>query len=181
MLDIERNRASQKWTAREQFGRVLWAAVTPLFRLSPRQIWFWRVALLRLFGATVGRNARIFPSVRIAIPWNLRVGDWSAIGDRVIIYDLGTVTLGTAVTVSQGAHICAGTHDYRAADMPLVKSPIEIGDGAWICADAFIGPGVSVGDYAIVGARAVATGDIEAWNIVAGNPCKVIGMRTKPV
>jgi putative colanic acid biosynthesis acetyltransferase WcaF len=119
--------------------------------------------------------------VRIAIPWNLSVGDYAAIGDRVVIYNLGTISIGPRATISQGAHLCGGTHDYRQSSFPLIKSPIQIGEGAWICADAFIGPNVTIGSYAIVGARAVTMRNVDAWAIVAGNPAKRIGERTPPV
>jgi len=115
------------------------------------------------------------------VPWNLRVGDNTAVGDGVILYSLGRIELGRDVTVSQGAHLCAGTHDYRKTDLPLVKATIAVGDGAWICADAFIGPNVVVGEHAILGARAVAVSNVDAWTIVGGNPARVIGKRPPPV
>ncbi len=133
--------------------------------------------MLRLFGASVGSGARIYPTVSIIIPWNLTIGDEATIGDRVILYALGSIAIGARVTISQGSHLCAGTHDYRKADFPLLKRPIAIGEGAWICADAFIGPDVTIGKYAIVGARAVAMRDVAARTIVAGNPARIIGYR----
>jgi putative colanic acid biosynthesis acetyltransferase WcaF len=108
------------------------------------------------------------------MPWNLSIGDWSAIGDGVHLYTLGAVTIGRAVTISQRAHLCAGSHDYTRPEMPLLKLPIDIGNSAWICAEAFVGPGVSVGEGAVVGARAVAMRDVPAWKVVAGNPARVI-------
>jgi putative colanic acid biosynthesis acetyltransferase WcaF len=135
--------------------------------------------LLKLFGATVGQQVHIHPTVRIAIPWHLKIGSFAAIGDGVRIYNLGDVTIGDRVCVSQGAHLCAGTHDYRRRDMPLIKSPVCIMDDAWICADAFVGPGVTVGRAAIVGARAVALRDVGEGTIVQGNPA--IFIRERPV
>jgi putative colanic acid biosynthesis acetyltransferase WcaF len=176
-LDITANRQARKWSTRELAGRALWEAVGFAFAWSPRQLWGWRVFLLRLFGARIGRWVQIHPSVRITVPWNLTIGDHSAVGDRAILYDLGPITLGTSVTVSQNAHLCAGTHDHRQPDMPLVKSTIRIGDGAWICADAFVGPDVRIGDFAIVGARAVAVADVAAWTVAAGNPARWISER----
>jgi putative colanic acid biosynthesis acetyltransferase WcaF len=175
--DVRRNWQSRRWTRREQLGRVLWALALPLFRLSPRPLWGWRRMLLRLFGAKVGANAHIHPNVRIAIPWNLSMGPYASIGDGAILYALGPITVGAHATVSQGAHLCAGTHDYRQPELPLIKAPITIDDSAWVCADAFIGPGVTVGTYAIVGARAVAMRDVAPRTIVAGNPCRVIKER----
>ena len=107
----------------------------------------------------------------------LKIGDWSAIGEEALIYNLGSVTIGSMVTVSQRAHLCAGTHDYTQAALPLLKPPIVIRDQVWICADAFIGPGVTVGEGAVVGARSVAVKDVPAWTVVAGNPAREIKKR----
>jgi putative colanic acid biosynthesis acetyltransferase WcaF len=181
LIDVERNRAAVKWTRKEQFNRILWALAQPFFRFSPRVLWWWRVAMLRLFGASVGASVHIYPSVIIALPWNLTIDDHASVGDRVILYNLGRVSIGPGASISQGAHLCAGTHDYRKADLPLLKLPITIGEGAWVCADAFVGPGVKIGNYAILGARAVAMRDIEDWTIATGNPAKPTGLRPRPI
>lgn len=174
-LDIAGNRRARKWTGREMAGRALWEILRgPLFAWTPRPLWGWRRMVLRAFGARVGREVHVFPSVRIAVPWNLTFGDEAAVGDRAILYSLGRIEIGAQTTISQGAHLCAGTHDYLQASMPLVKASISIGAGAWICADAFIGPGVSVGARAIVGARAVAVKNVEPGKVVAGNPARVV-------
>ena len=177
-LNIACNRSTQKWTRKELVCRALWAVCGPLFRFSPRLLWGWRCFLLRLFGASVGKHVHIHPSVRVFIPWNLQIGDWSSIGFDALIYSLGTVKIGCKVTVSQRAHLCAGSHDFRDSAMPLLKLPITIGDEAWICADAFVGPGVNVGHAAVVGARAVVVRNVDAGAIVGGNPAKVIGKRS---
>ena len=176
-LDIAANRRARKWSIGELAGRALWEALGFAFAWSPRQLWGWRNTMLRVFGARIGRNVRIHPSARIALPWNLVIGDDVAVGDGAILYDLGTITLGPGVTVSQYAHLCAGTHDHRRADLPLVKATIEVGNGAWICADAFVGPDVSIGAYAIVAARAVAVADVAPWTIVGGSPARPIAAR----
>jgi putative colanic acid biosynthesis acetyltransferase WcaF len=119
----------------------------------------------------------IYSSARIYLPWNLDIGDWSAIGEDALIYNLGPVRLGRHVTVSQRAHLCAGTHDHTKSNLPLLKPPIQVGDQAWICADAFVGPGVTVGEGAVVGARAVVVRDVAPWDIVAGNPARVVKKR----
>jgi putative colanic acid biosynthesis acetyltransferase WcaF len=157
--------------------RVLWAFGQPLVRFSPRPCFAWRRVVLRAFGARIGAHVNIYPSVRIYFPWKLTVGDWSAIGEGAFIYNLGHVTLGREVTVSQRAHLCAGTHDHTRVDMPLLRPPIVIGDRAWICADAFVGPGVVIGEGAVVGARAVAMRDVPPWIVVAGNPARRVSDR----
>lgn len=173
-LDVLANRRAKKWSKNEQIGRILWAGVYPLFRFSPRPFWHWRTALLRLFGAKIGKNVHVYPTVIITIPWNIELGDHSAVGDRVILYALGQITIKARTTVSQGAHLCAGTHDYTQHDRPLLKPPIIIGEDVWVAADAFIGPGVAIGRGAIVGARAVVVKSVEARSIVGGNPARTI-------
>ena len=177
-LDIASNRSAQKYAASEIARRVLWGVGAVVFRWTPRLLYGTRNALLRLFGAEVGANVRIHPSATIYFPWNLTVGAWSSIGEDAMVYNLGPITIGEKVTVSQRAHLCAGTHDSSDPTMPLQKPPIEVGDQAWVCADAFVGPGVTVGEGAVVGARAVAVGDVAAWTIVGGNPAERIKERT---
>lgn len=176
-VDIKANRRATKWTRREQIGRMLWTIALPLFKFSPRQLWSWRRFILRIFGANIGHHVHIYPTVKITIPWNVSIGDFSAVGDGAIVYALGRVTVGQRVTISQHAHLCAGSHDYMYAAMPLVKLPIQIGSDAWICADAFVGPGVAIGKRAIVGARAVAVKDVPDDAIVGGNPARLIKQR----
>lgn len=149
----------------------------PLFRWSPRPCFGWRRFLLRALGAKVGQQVNIYGSATIYYPWNLEIGDLSSIGEHALIYNLGKITIGSQVTISQRAHLCAGTHDFEQPDFPLLKPPIEVGDQAWVCADAFVGPGVKVGDGAVVGARAVAVKEVSPWTVVAGNPARFIRPR----
>jgi putative colanic acid biosynthesis acetyltransferase WcaF len=177
-LDVIANRKMRKWTRGEIVGRVIWECLgAPTFSLIPRPLWALRRVLLRVFGARIGLDVHLYPSVRIAIPWNLVIGDRAAVGDRAILYNLGMITIASSATISQGAHLCAGTHDYRQVDFPLVKAPIVVGSGAWICADAFVGPAVTIGSRAIVGARAVVMKDVAEGAMVVGNPAREIGKR----
>lgn len=176
-LDIDSNRGARKYSKKELIARIAWSAAWLLFRLSPRPCFGFRCWLLRRFGATVGKRVNIYPTATIYFPWNLRVGDDSAIGERAMIYNLGPCSIGQRATISQGAHLCGGSHDYCDPAMPLLKLPIVIGDDAWICADAFLGPGITVSQGAVVGARAVVTDDVDAWIVVAGNPAKTVKKR----
>ena len=158
-------------------ARVLWGMVRPFFHFSPRPFFGWRRFLLRLFGARIGSEVHIYNSATIYMPWNLEVGDWSSIGEHAFIYNLGRVTIGSKTTISHRAHLCAGTHDYTDRSLPLLKLPITIQDSAWVCADVFVGPGVTVGEGAVVGARSVVVKDVEPWMVVAGNPAIAIKKR----
>lgn len=178
VLDIAGNRRMRKWNRKELIARLVWEMLgAPVFFIVPRQAWILRRLILRLFGANIGKNVHIHPSVKISIPWNLSIEEGAAVGDAAILYSLGLIKIGRYATVSQHAHICAGTHDYRKLEFPLVKTQVTIGEGVWICADAFVGPDVNVGRLAIVGARAVVTKDIVENSIVVGNPAEVVGHR----
>lgn len=177
-VDIVENRKSQKWTTKELVGRALWETIGALiFSLSPRSLWGFRRTLLRAFGARIGSGVHILPSVRIAVPWNLEIGRFASVGDRAILYSLGPIQIGERSTISQYAHICAGSHEYRKRSFDLLKPAVKIGSDVWICADAFIGPGVTIGKGAIIGARAVAIKDVKEGNIMAGNPARQVGER----
>ena len=166
--------APTKW----KVNRLLWSVVeATLFRYSFHTWSGWRAFLLRLFGAKIGKNCIIRRTVRVYYPWLLEMGDLVIIGDNANLYCLGKITLGNRCMVSQEAYLCAGTHDYTRLNLPLVTKPIAIGEDAWICARAFIGPGVVVGTGAVVGACAVATKDIPNWTVVAGNPAVTIKKR----
>ncbi len=176
-LDIEENRAARKYPLRIQFLRLAWAVGKVLFRLVPRPFYAPRRVLLRCFGAKVGRNVNIANTATIYFPWNLEMGDWSAIGEHAVVYNLGKVSIGEKTTISQRAHLCAGSHDYTMPSLPLLTPPVAIGDQAWVCADAFVGPGVVVGEGAVIGARAVAVKNVEPWSVVAGNPVRFVKKR----
>lgn len=177
-VDVSANRSARKFSRSELAGRVLWGLASPLFRLTPRPFfWAWRVFLLRLFGARIGRHVRINPSARIFLPWNLTVGDYATIGSEARIYSVGPIRIGARAMVSQHAHICAGGHDASSTKLDLTRDPITIGEDAWVAADAFVGPGVTIGRGAVVSARAVVFTDVPDMVIVSGNPARPRGLR----
>jgi putative colanic acid biosynthesis acetyltransferase WcaF len=163
---------------RNKIERLAWGIVWVLFvRFSPRRAFRWRCFCLRCFGATVGNRVRIYPSVNIFLPRNLIIGDFAVIGPSADLYSVATIRIGNHAMVSQRAVLCTATHNFQIIHLPLVSRPIEICSGAWVCADAFIGPGVTVNDGAIVGARAVTFKNVESYTIVAGNPAKFVKRR----
>lgn len=176
-LQLDKSRGAP-YSRSEYFRKALWRLVQPtLFRVArPR----WRVRVLRLFGGDIHPTAHIRGTVRIHHPWLLRMYEYSSLGDHVDVYNLGPIVIGRHTTISQGAHLCAGSHDYMSPGMPLLRPPIIIGSGTWICSEAFIGPDVRVGHNCVVGARAVVTKDIPDGVIVGGNPARVIRERPTP-
>ncbi|MEM9065856.1 MAG: WcaF family extracellular polysaccharide biosynthesis acetyltransferase [Planctomycetota bacterium] len=163
------------WSTKAKIGRALWMLLRiPLFRMSWHNWYGYRRWLLRLFGAKIGKSCVIRPTAKIEIPWLLELGDYSSLGDSSIIYNLGQITIGRRVTVSQYAHLCAGSHNFSRRDMPLLRPTITVGDDAWIAAESFVAPGINVGEGAILGARGAAFKDVPAWEIWGGNPARKI-------
>ena len=160
--------------------RVAWGITYHLFfRFSPVPLSAYRRWLLGLFGAQLSHDVNIYPSVRIWLPSNLSIAEGSTLGPDVKIYNQGRITIGRKAIISQGAYICASTHDYNNPVHPLVLAPITVGDNAWVCADAFIGPNVNVAEGSVIGARAVLSKNTDSWGIYAGNPAKKVNERKR--
>ena len=162
---------------RRQVWNIVWLL---LFRPSPRPLHIWRNFLLRAFGARLGRHVHIYPSVKVWAPWNLVIGNFVGVGDRVNIYCMDRTAIGDYAVISQGTHICAGSHDFNAPNFQLITAPISIGSRVWLCADSFVGPGVAIAEGTVVGARGVVAKNItEGWGVWAGVPVKKTGGRDK--
>ena len=159
--------------------RLLWNIIYYLlFRPLVGPLFYkWRVFLLRTFGAKIGSHCKIRSSVKIWAPWNLVLGDYVALGPNCNIYSVDKITIGTKVAISQGAYLCTASHDICKRGNPLITAPINIDSFAWVAADAFVGMGVTIGQGAVVGARACVFKDVAPWTVVGGNPAKFIKER----
>ena len=162
----------------QKAARALWHCVWLfLFRPTPVICFAWRGFLLRLFGAKLGKGVHVYPSCRVWAPWNLEMHDHTSMSHHVDCYDVGKVIIRSNATVSQYAFLCTASHDISESGMDLKVQPIEIGDGAWVCAKAYIGPGIKLAEGAIAAAGAVVTKDVEPWSVVGGNPAEFIKKR----
>jgi putative colanic acid biosynthesis acetyltransferase WcaF len=154
-----------------RWREALWVVVKCLFFLPPFPLpSAVRVALLRSFGARVGRRVIIRSRVNISYPWRLSVGDYVWLGEEVVILSLAQVTLESNVCISQRAFLCTGSHNFRSPAFDLVTKPITIRERSWIAAQAFIAPGVTIGPDSMVAAGAVVTRDVAPGTLVSGNP-----------
>lgn len=170
---------NQRWPypAHVYVLRVLWRLTwLTVWKLAWHRLPILRTLLLRLFGARAG-YCQMFGSTWIEMPWDLELGHGVVVGPRTHLYNLGGMSIGDRTVISQDAYLCGGTHDYTDPNYPLIRRRITIGPSVWIAAGAFIHPGVTVGEGAIVGARAVVTRDVEPWTVVAGNPAVFIKRR----
>jgi len=169
------------FTLRNRLTRQLWNWVWLfLFRPSPRPLHAWRAFLLRVFGASLGTDVHVYPAVKIWAPWNLDIGNNVGIADGVTLYNMSFLRIGDYAVISQGAHLCGGSHDYNSPNFQLIAEPITVEKHVWICAEAFISQGVTLPAGAVVAARSVVSKTLEhSWTVYAGVPAKPIGKRTK--
>ncbi len=148
-----------------------------LARFTPPPMHGWRRALLRLFGAEVGAGARVYSSARVWLPRNLALGEGVLIGPGVELYNQGRIAIGAYSVVSQRAFVCASSHSTSDPDFALILRPIALGRGCWVAAEAFVGPGVTMGDGSVLAARGALFDDAQPMAIYRGNPAVPIGER----
>lgn len=175
-VELARYRSNQLDRGASRVAEALWMTCQCLVRSALPGSWF-RIALLRLFGAQIGTNVIIRPGVRVKFPWRLSMGDYTWVGEDTWFDNLAPVTLGTNVCVSQGAYFCTGNHDWSDPTFGLLTKGISVGDGAWIGAKAVLAPGTTVGEMAIVGLGSVASGVIPPFEIHLGNPAQFVRRR----
>ncbi len=165
-------------TRGQRARRFIWGIASALlYRPSPRVFHSWRRMLLRAFGATIDEGAHPYPGAQIWAPWNLHMKAHSCLSDNVDCYSVAKITIGVHATVSQHSYLCSASHDYTKITMPVIAAPITIDDEAWVAAAVFIGPGVTVGRGAVVGARSTVISDIPPWQVVAGSPPRSVRLR----
>lgn len=176
---MEYKRYKNELALSNKLYRLSWNLIYPIFFRPFRlpQFNFWRIFLLRLFGAKIGQNCKIHATVKVWSPSKLIIGDLVAIGFDVLLYNPGQILIGNKITISQRAHLCSASHDISLKSNPLIIAPIVVEDRAWIAADAFIGMGVTISQGAVVGGRASVFKNIEPWTVVGGNPAKFIKNR----
>jgi len=162
--------------------RALWGVVwLLLYRTSPRPFHSWRSMLLRLFGAKMGPNCHFYPGSIVHSPWNLICEDLVAVADGAEIYNPSPMKFGSHAILSQGCYVCGATHDFDDPGFPLLSYAMEIGAYSWICARASVGPGVNVGEGAVLGLGSVATRSLEPWTVYGGSPAVKIRERKQTV
>jgi putative colanic acid biosynthesis acetyltransferase WcaF len=154
--------------------QLWWIIQATLFSWSPQFLFGWRVFLLRLFGAQIGKHVKIRSSVQITYPWKIKIGDYSWIGDECTLYSLGDITIGRHVAVAHSVYFNTGGHDYDKKTFNIFFKPVVIEDECWITTDVYIAPGVTVGRGTIVGARSSVLSDLPPGKICVGTPAKPI-------
>jgi putative colanic acid biosynthesis acetyltransferase WcaF len=173
-----RHRVFLPQTRRDRARGFWWSIVrASLFRWSLPSATGWRNMLLRVFGAKIAQDATVAASAHIDHPWNLTMECGVVVCDHAIINCMGAVTIGEGTRISQYAHVCAGTHEYQRPDMRIQPRPITLGRDVWIAADAFVGPGVNVGEGAMLAARSAAFHDLPGGMICLGEPARVVKPR----
>jgi putative colanic acid biosynthesis acetyltransferase WcaF len=148
-----------------------------LFRLCPFKLSGLKCAVLRAFGAKIGRDVVIKPRVTITFPWKLTVGDHVWLGEECWLLNLAPIVIESHVCISQRAFLCTGNHNYKSPAFDLIVKPIQVESGAWIGAAAFVGPGITVGNHAVLAAGSIATRNLDPFGIYQGNPAILVKQR----
>jgi len=178
--DLSSFRLPPGWRGRSPWVVQLWWIVqSTLFRCSPQFMYGWRRFLLRAFGAKIGKRVLLRPTASVTFPWKLSIGDYSWIGDEVVLYSLGEIRIGDNAVVSQRSYLCTGSHDFRELGFDIWAKPIVVEAQAWIASDVFVTPGVRIGEGAVIGARSTVFSDIPAFQVCAGSPAKPLFDRRK--
>ena len=167
-------------TLRTKLMRTIWNIVSAvLFRPFVTGLFRrWRIMLLRSFGAEIDMSANVYASAKIWAPWNLQMERGSCLGPDVICYNQDIIRLEEGAIVSQHVYLCTASHDISNINKrPLVTAPIVIKKKAWVAADSFVGMGVTIGEYAVIGARACVYKDVEPYCVMGGNPAKLLKIR----
>jgi putative colanic acid biosynthesis acetyltransferase WcaF len=172
MQDLSRFRMPPNFRGRSALAVQLWWLVqATLFRWSPQFAYGFRNALLRAFGAKVGHGVIVRPTVTVTYPWKVSIGDFAWVGDNAELYSLGEIDIGANAVVSQRSYLCAADHDHTQADFPIRNRKITIGAQAWLAADVFVAPGITIGEGAVIGARSSVFKDMPAGMVCFGYPC----------
>jgi len=157
---------------------LIWLLVSLiLFRMCPVSLSPLKCAVLRAFGAQVGRRVTIKPQVKITFPWKLAIGDNVWLGEECWLLNLERIVIGNNVCISQRVFLCTGSHNYKLATFDLIVKPIIVEDGAWLGAGSWVGPGVRVGNHAVLAAGSVASADLSPFGIHRGNPAGFVRLR----
>ncbi len=157
--------------------QLWWLVQSTFFAMTPQFMFRWRVFLLRLFGAQIGEDVLIRPSVRVTYPWKVKLGDRVWLGDNVVLYSLGEIEIGSDVVVSQKVYLCAATHNYANESFDIIDKKITIEDQAWLATDVFVAPGVTISRGALIGARSSVFSDMPVGMICVGCPAKPVKSR----
>lgn len=176
-ISLRNYRSTDFGRGRPRLIEALWMVASALLVKSWLPGSLHRRLVLRVFGARIGKRVVLKPGIRIKFPWRLTVGDDSWIGENAWIDNLAPVTIGANCCISQGAYICTGSHDWSSHTFDLRVAGIVVGDSAWIAARAVLGPGVSVGEGAVLALGSVATSDLAAWHIYQGVPAGLVKQR----
>jgi len=155
-----------------------WQLVQILAVKSPVSCSRLRAAVLRLFGAKIGRGVTIKAGVRVKFPWRLQVGDHCWIGEDAWLDNLAEIRIGNHCCISQGAYLCTGSHDWRKVDFGLIVKPITLEDEVWLAARSVVGPGVVCGRGAVLSLGSVATRNLQAGQVHQGIPAMPLKPRT---
>ncbi len=172
VIDLTKYDQSHFERGRPNWLIIIWWFVQAIaFPLTLHNFSSFRCWLLRLFGAKIGKGVVIRPTAKFTYPWKISIGDYSWIGEDVVLYSLDHIEIGSHCVISQKSYLCTGSHDIKDQTFSLVTAPIKIGNGAWIATDCFVALGVKIGSNTVIGSKSAVFKDIPHSQVAWGIPC----------
>ena len=176
--DLSRFRLPDQFRGRPPaYVQLWWLVQWHLVRPSPQVMYGWRRFWLRRFGAEIGQGVLLRPTAAVTYPWNVRIGEYAWIGDEVVLYSLGQITIGSHTVISQRSYLCTGTHDFSSPTFDMLVQPITVGEQAWLAADVFVAPGVTIGRGCVIGVRSSVFNDLPGGMVCYGSPAVAVRPR----
>lgn len=131
--------------------------------------------------ASCGKNVNVEGGAFFHSGSNLRIGDNSGIGVNADIG--GEVTIGNDVMMGPNCVILTRNHKFDRTDIPMNQQnfaeykAVSIADDVWIGQNVIILPGVQIAKGVVIGAGSVVTRNVSEYDVVAGNPARVLRNR----
>lgn len=172
---------TNQMSKREKIKNLFWLIVSnSIFRFTPPYLTFfrkWRIVLLKLFGSEIEWTVSIHPKAKIEYPWNLKMGHLSSLGEKSWIYAMAPIQIGEKTCIGKEAYLLTGSHDITSSTFDLIIKPIKIGNCCWLTTGVTVLPGINIGDGCVIAANSTIVKNVDAWNVVGGNPAKFIKKR----
>jgi putative colanic acid biosynthesis acetyltransferase WcaF len=169
---VEYKTFNNSWYKPGSFLKIfIWYFINVLFFQNPLNPFSGlKVFILKIFGAKIGNNVLLKPSINIKYPWKLTIGDYAMIGENVWIDNLDDVIIGNNVCLSQGVMLLCGNHNYNKSSFDLMIGKIILEDGVWLGAKSIVCSNVICKSHSILTVNSTATHNLEPYSIYRGTP-----------
>ncbi len=133
----------------------------------------YNAVLKELFPDNLGEGSLVMAPLTLMLSREVKIGKRVMIMNNCLMMSAGGITIDDDVMIAANVQLITNNHDPYDRHLLHCK-PVHICRGAWIGAGSSILPGVTVGEYAIVGAGSIVTKDVPPYAVVVGSPARVV-------